>query len=319
MHTIKINKNDSGQRIDKFLTKKFRNMPLSLMYKYIRTKRIKLNGKRVKESNILMEDDVLTLFISDEFFEKRNNDFSFMRIKPKLEIVYEDDNILVVNKPAGLIVHSDANEEFNTLINHIIAYLYNTGKYNPEDENSFTPSLCNRIDRNTQGLVIAAKNAAALKEMNEIIKNREVQKRYLCVVHGVPAQKSGTVKSFLKKDTDSNTVEVKQKKDSTLDRQAVTKYTVIDTDRAKNLSLLEIELVTGRTHQIRAQMADIGHPLLGDGKYAENKDDRKMGVSYQALCSYSIEFKIRSEKPVLGYLDGKYLHTPKPEFLKLFE
>lgn len=319
MHTIEINKNDSNQRLDKFLTKRFKNMPHSLMYKFIRKKRIKLNGKRAKENTILSEGDVLSLYISDEFFEKGKSEYAFMRIKPKLDIVYEDENILVVNKPAGLIVHSDINEEFNTLINHITAYLYSSGAYNPESENSFAPSLCNRIDRNTQGLVIAAKNAASLKEMNEIIKEREVQKHYLAVVHGIPKQKSGTLKSFLNKNTDKNIVTVKQKKDSALDRQAVTKYAVINTNKVSNLSLLEIELITGRTHQIRAQMASIGHPLLGDGKYAKNKTDRKKGYTHQALCSYSLRFAFKNKKEVLNYLDGLYLTTPKPHFIKLFK
>ncbi|HAN20950.1 MAG: hypothetical protein A2Y15_03045 [Clostridiales bacterium GWF2_36_10] len=319
LHTIEINKNDSGQRLDKFLTKRFKNMPLSLMYKYIRTKRIKLNGKKAKEKDFLAEGDVISLFIGDEFFEKDKTEYAFMKIKPRLDIVYEDENILVVNKPAGLIVHSDINEEFNTLINHITAYLFNSGDYNPEKENSFTPSLCNRIDRNTQGLVIAAKNAAALKEMNDIIKNREVDKRYIAVIHGIPKQKNGTIKSFLNKDAENNIVTVKQIKNSVLDRQAVTKYTVIDINKESNLSLVEIELITGRTHQIRAQMASIGHPLLGDGKYAENKADRKNGYSHQALCSYSLRFMFQSEKAVLGYLNNLYLTSPKPDFIKLFK
>lgn len=318
MRTIEINQNDSGQRLDKFLTKRFKNMPLSLMYKFIRTKKIRLNGKKAKEGDKLKPGDVLTLYISDEFFETGKNELAFLRVKPKLDIVYEDENILVVNKPAGLIVHSDANEEFNTLINHITAYLYAQGSYDPDEENSFAPALCNRIDRNTQGLVIAAKNAAALKEMNDIIKNREVEKKYLAAVHGVPKQKKGTIRSYLNKDADRNMVAVKKVKNSALDKEAVTKYAVLAVNQALNLSLLEIELVTGRTHQIRAQMASVGHPLLGDGKYAENKADRKMGYNHQALCSYSLKFVLKEKKPVLGYLNGRTLTAPEPEFVKLF-
>lgn len=318
MRTIVINKNDSGQRLDKFLQKTFKNMPQSLMYKYIRKKSFKINGIKAKENDFLYENDVLTLYISDEFFDKGKNEPAFLRIKPKLDIVYEDDNILIVNKPAGLIVHSDEKEEFNTLINHITAYLYNKGQYNPDSENSFAPSLCNRIDRNTEGLVIAAKNASSLKEMNEIIKNREVDKRYLTVVHGIPKQNKGIISSFLSKDSATNTVTVKKEKNSYSDKEAVTKYNVIDANKEQNLSLLEIELVTGRTHQIRAQMASIGHPLLGDGKYAENKDDRKKGYSYQALCSYSLTFDFKTPKQTLGYLNGKHFTAPKPQFLEMF-
>jgi 23S rRNA pseudouridine955/2504/2580 synthase len=318
MHTIEINANDSGQRLDKFLTKRFKNMPLPLMYKFIRTKRIKLNGKKAKESDKLTTGDVLTFYISDEFFEKGKSELAFMRVKPRLDIVYEDENILVVNKPAGLLVHSDVNEEYNTLINHIMAYLYANGSYNPEAENSFAPALCNRIDRNTQGLVIAAKNAAALKEMNDIIKNREVEKRYLAVVHGIPKQKAGTIKSFLNKDAANNIVTVKNTKNSVLDKEAVTKYAVIEVNKSMNLSMLEIELITGRTHQIRAQMASVGHPLLGDGKYAENKADKKIGYNHQALCSYSLKFAFKEKKEVLGYLNGLYLAAPEPDFVKLF-
>jgi len=318
MRTIEINQNDSGQRLDKFLTKRFKNMPLSLMYKFIRLKKIKLNGKKAKESDKLKPGDVLTFYISDEFFERGANEHAFLRVKPKLDIVYEDENILVVNKPAGLIVHSDANEEFNTLINHITAYLYANGSYNPDAENSFAPALCNRIDRNTQGLVIAAKNAAALKEMNDIIKNREVEKKYLAAVHGVPKQQEGVIRSFLNKDADRNLVTVKKVKNSAMDKEAVTKYAVLAVNKELNLSLLEIELVTGRTHQIRAHMASVGHPLLGDGKYAENKADRKMGYRHQALCSYSLRFAFKEKKPVLGYLNGLTLTAPEPEFMKLF-
>ena len=293
-------------------------MPQSLLYKYIRTKRIKVNGKRAKESTFLSEGDVLSLYISGEFFETDNREYAFLRIKPRLCIAYEDENIIVVNKPAGLIVHSDINEEFNTLINHIAAYLYAEGSYNPEAENSFAPALCNRIDRNTQGLVIAAKNAASLKEMNEIIRNREVEKHYLAAVHGIPRDKNGVVKSYLSKNHEKNLVSVKQRKNSVHDRQAVTKYAVLSTNKEKNLSLLEIELVTGRTHQIRAQMASVGHPLLGDGKYAVNKTDRKMGFSHQALCSYSLRFALKSEKTVLGYLNNLCITAPEPDFVKLF-
>ena len=169
MKSLTVNKNDSGQRVDKFLTKYLKSMPLPLIYKYIRKKRIKVNGKKTEISYRLNEGDFIELYINDEFFEVKEEATAFLKIKPSLNILYEDENILVVDKPQGQIVHSDDKESYNTLINHITAYLYNKGEYNPDEEHAFHPALCNRIDRNTAGIVLAAKNAAALAEINEKI------------------------------------------------------------------------------------------------------------------------------------------------------
>lgn len=318
MRTIIVNNNDSGQRIDKFLTKRFKNMPVSLMYKYIRKKCIKINDKKINFDTILNEGDLISLYISDEFFEKAKGKQKFMQITPCLDIVYQDQNILVVNKPAGMLVHSDKNEEYNTLVNHITAYLYRSGIYNPENENSFAPSLCNRLDRNTQGLVIAAKNSASLKEMNNIIKNHEVEKKYLAVVHGILKQKKGSIENILEKDTVKNIVSIKNIKNNVLGKEAITKYAVINENKDNDLSLMEIELVTGRTHQIRAQMASIDHPLLGDIKYTNNQNYKNFGYKHQALCSYSLRFVLKTEKNVLNYLNNLYITAPLPEFVKLF-
>ena len=317
MKEIVINRNDAGQRADKFISKTLPALPASLMYKYLRTKRIKVNGKRAKENLILCENDVVTFYIPDEFLGIKRDD-SFLRLKAALKVCYEDENVLIVHKPKGLLCHSDAENGSDTLIDRVKAYLYNKGEYDIQNENSFAPALCNRIDRNTEGLVIAAKNAAALREMNDIIRGREVHKYYLAACHGVPAQKEGEIRSFLEKDAKNNLVRVRAKpNENTV--TAVTRYRVIAENKVRALSLLRLELVTGRTHQIRVQLAHEGHPLLGDGKYAVNKDDRKAGFTSQALCSYSLRFAFRTPKTALAKLDGLEITTEKPAFVSLFE
>lgn len=289
-------------------------MPPALIYKFIRKKCVSVNKKKVPENYILQMGDVLSFFISDEFFGFPSKTEPFRKINPEITVAYEDENILVVDKSAGMIVHADEKETFNTLINHILAYLFQKGEYKPDEENCFAPALCNRIDRNTQGLVIAAKNANALAEMNGIIKSRLVEKKYLTAVHGLFDQKSGELRSKLEKNSRTNTVRVTEKNG----KEAVTRYQVLRINPEKQLSLLEVELLTGRTHQIRAQFASVGHPLLGDGKYAVNKADRAEGFSYQALCSYSLRFFPGKDFFHLSYLNGLTVHAKEPSFLRLF-
>ncbi|MBO5777802.1 MAG: RluA family pseudouridine synthase, partial [Clostridia bacterium] len=288
MKEFQIKKNDAGQRLDKFLTKAVKGLPISLMYKYIRTKTIQVNRARTEQKYVLQEGDIVQLFIKDEFFDSPEKDNSALAsITPKLTIVYEDENIILCNKRPGVLVHEDDEGKDNTLIMHIKAYLYQKGEYDPENEQSFAPALCNRIDRNTGGIVMGAKNAEALRVMNEKIKNDEISKFYYCVVHGKMPQKADTLTGFLLKDSDKNQVKIfdKQVKGS---KNIITKYKVVS--EKNGMSLLEIELVTGRTHQIRAHMSYIGHPLLGDGKYGVNKDDRAKGYKYQALYAYRLRF-----------------------------
>ncbi len=320
MRIITINRNDAGQRLDKFLTKAVKGMPQSLMYKYIRTKKIKVNRKRAEEKYMLCEGDEIQLFIKDEFFDSPEKDTGALAtIKPKIEIVYEDDNIILCNKRPGILVHEDKEGKENTLIIHIQAYLCQKGEYDPSSEQSFAPALCNRIDRNTGGIVIAAKNANALRIMNEKIKNNEISKFYMCAVHGTMKEKSKTLTGFLRKDSKNNTVEVSDKK-LPGSKDIITKYKVVS-EKGGN-SLLEVELVTGRTHQIRAHMSHIGHPLLGDGKYGVNRNDKKGGYKYQALYAYRLRFDFDKNNPTeLDYLRGKEVKLKKSDiwFLSDFD
>ncbi len=306
MKRIVVSTDDAGQRLDKFLIKSLPTMPKSMVYKAIRKKRAKVNGKRGEEGYKLAVGDVLELYINDEFFERPNEQDSWRRIKtPQLTVVYEDDNLLLVDKPQGMVVHADETERTNTLIGHITAYLYQRGEYDPHAALTFAPALCNRIDRNTRGIVIAAKNAESLRIMSRIIKTRQVHKFYECVVHGRLPHQSDTLHGYLVKHAADNRVVVS---DAPMPggREIVTRYRVLA--EKNGLSLLEVELVTGRTHQIRAHLAHIGHPLLGDGKYGTL--GKHPALRRQALCSCRLTFALTEDCGILQYLDGKTFAIP---------
>ena len=311
MKELTIGPNDAGQRLDRFLAKAVPLLPASLAQKYIRIKRIKRNGARAERDTRLAAGDVLQLYINDEFFDKPREDNAYLTVaSPKLTIVYEDEQILLVDKRPGLAVHPHDGAEYGrTLIDHIQAYLYQKREWNPRGENSFTPALCNRIDRNTGGIVIAAKTAEALRVMNQKIKDRELDKRYLAIVEGTPTPREGSLKGYLFKDARKNRVFVSD----TPQPGSKTCQTNYRTLASKNgLSLVECELITGRTHQIRAQFAHAGHPLLGDGKYG--KLDKRFDRSYQALYSYKLTFQFTTGAGALEYLNGKSFRVEKVDF-----
>ncbi|MBQ7623753.1 MAG: RluA family pseudouridine synthase [Clostridia bacterium] len=308
-----ISENSANQRLDKYLTKALPALPQSLLYKYLRLKRIKVNGKRADAPLKLKAGDVVTMYINDEFFEKDENT-SYKHACDVLDIIYEDENVLLVNKPAGLVVHDDETGDPDTLINRIKAHLYNVGEWEP-GASTFVPSLCNRIDRNTAGIVIAAKNAETLRILNEKIKAREINKYYLCLVFGTPKPEKGVLKNYLRRDEGEKRVFIES------DRRggaltAETEYAVLSSK--KGISLVRCRLKTGRTHQIRAQFAAAGHPLVGDTKYGTAAQNRGLPFKHQALCSYKTVFSFRTDAGILSYLKDKAFEVKNVDFKEWF-
>lgn len=315
MKSFTISKNDSGQRLDKFISKAVPALPKSLMYKYIRTKRIKVNSKKGDIALKLNIGDIVDMYINDEFFAPVDEHYDFLSASKHLDIVYEDENIMLLDKKVGLLSHPDETEYNDTLITRIKRYLYEKGDYNPKDESSFAPALVNRIDRNTGGIVMAAKNAESLRILNQKLKDRELEKYYLCVVHGKIPKKSGLLTGWLSKDEKKNKVEVFTRELPNT-KQIKTKYSVLS--EKDGLSLVEVELLTGRTHQIRAHFASIGHPLLGDGKYGTNALNKALGYKKQFLYSYRLKFTFETDAGILNYLNGKSFEVPDVWFRREF-
>lgn len=322
MTEITIRKNDAGQRADRFLSKAYPNLKSSLVCKLMRKKRIKLNGAKAEPNVILKEGDVFRFYLSDELLAKEplKNKADFRSISAEINVIYEDENILLIDKPAGLVVHEDNDNSSDTLINRVLRYLYNKGEFDPERENSFTPALVNRIDRNTSGIVIAAKNAESLRILNQKVRDREIQKLYLCAVSGTPEPREATLTAYLKKLSDENRVIISDTPRSGGYLTIKTKYRVLES--RGELSLVEVDLLTGRTHQIRAHFAHIGHALLGDGKYGDNVFNKRYHAKTQALCAYMLVFKFTTDAGALEYMNGREFtvkSTKKLWFVELFQ
>ena len=313
MKEFTIQKNDAGQRLDRWLAKTLPLLPAPLAQKYIRLKRVKVNGKGSKRDVRLNVGDQLQLYINDEFFDRPTPENAFLSLyQPKLNILYEDDQIMLLDKRPGLVVHPDEHERVNTLLTHIQAYLYQKKEWSPYKENSFAPALCNRIDRNTGGIVIAAKTAEALRVMNQKIKDRELNKYYLCVVQGRMTPPKGKLEGFLFKDEVKKQVYVTDRPQPGA-KTAVTLYRTLASEHG--LSLVECDLITGRTHQIRAQFAHAGHPLIGDGKYGRERENKKYGRHGQALYSYRLEFHFTTDAGPPAGLDGKSFQVEDVDFV----
>jgi len=312
-----IGKNDAGQRLDRFASKAAPLLPESLLQKYLRRKEIKINGKPAKGDVRLVEGDVVRMFVPDEFFEKPREDNAWRKVAaPRLAVVYEDENILIADKKPGVLCHSAGEWSWNTLIANIQAYLHAKGEWDPRAENSFAPALCNRIDRNTGGLVIAAKNAEALRIMDDKIRLREMEKTYLCAVLGRPRPAAGRLEGYLFKDAKKNQVYVYDTPKPGA-KTAVTEYKTLATEG--KLSLVQCRLITGRTHQIRAQLSHAGFPLLGDGKYGSERQNKTYGESKgQALHSWRLKFTFETPAGNLEYLNGMSFEAPRPDFVEKY-
>lgn len=303
LRKITVGKNSAGQRIDRFLLKAFPAMSMGVICRLIRKKDIKIGGKRTEPSYKLCEGDEISVYADGELLGKKQSDEGFMSVVGTVPVIYEDENILLADKEPGLLVHEDDNGSGDTLINRIKKYLYDKGEYFPDKEDCFAPALCNRIDRNTGGIVIAAKNAESLRILNRKVRDRELTKLYLCAVCGVPEKREDTLTAYLFKDSSENRVIISERK-SPENRTIVTKYRVLSVN-GEGDSLLEVDLITGRTHQIRAHMAYIGHPLLGDGKYGINRINKEKGYKYQALYSYKLIFDFTTDAGILSYLNHR--------------
>ena len=316
MKEFTIRDNDAGQRLDRFVGKAVPLLPESLLQKYIRLKRIKLNGRGAKRDARIQKGDLIQLYINDEFFEKPREENAYLKVgTPRLSIVYEDENILLLDKKPGVLCHSAGAWDYNTLIANVQAYMAQKGEWRPKEEHAFAPALCNRIDRNTGGIVIAAKNAEALRILNDKIRGREIEKLYLCAVQGRPKPPAGRLENYLFKDAKKNQVFVKDRPEPGA-KTAVTYYKVL---RSKGpLSLVECRLGTGRTHQIRVQMAHAGWPLVGDGKYGSERFNKDYEEKGQALYSYKLRFDFPTDAGLLNYLRGREFQVEKVDFVEKY-
>lgn len=315
MKQIEITQQEQNQRLDKFLLKYFNKAPKSFIYKMLRKKRIKYNGKKGEGNEILQKGDCLQLYLSEETIKSFMEEKAICKAEKQFRIVYEDSDLLVVCKPAGLVVHPQKSDDKNTLIDQILYYLYQKGEYVPSKESTFTPAICNRLDRNTSGIVIAGKNLSAVQAVNEAIAQRKLNKYYMTLVKG-KITKANEVVSYLKKDSEKNQVTLydKYREDT---KKIVTKYKPIA--NAENMTLLEVELLTGRSHQIRSQMQKIGHCIAGDRKYGDEQWNKgfkeKFGLTNQFLHAYKVVWQ--QNEGALAHFAGKEWIAPLPEDLQV--
>lgn len=316
MKQFQIGENEAGQRFDKYLGKLLKAAPKSFFYKMLRKKNITLNGKKAEGKEILQKGDKVCLFLSDETFEKFHVAEEVKRVKGQLDILYEDADVILINKPAGML-SQPSSEPVPSLVEYLTGYLLETGALTEEMLSTFHPAVCNRLDRNTSGIVAAGKSLSGLQELTAIFRDRSIHKDYLCLVSGIVDEKKN-IKGYLQKDAKCNKVNIRSVPEA--DAYPIeTSYLPLGTNG--RVTLLKVRLITGRTHQIRAHLASVGHPILGDKKYsgAEGADRKnRQGYKYQLLHAYRLEFPGLSGK--LQSLSGRAFYAEPPRhFLAALE
>ena len=294
MFRITITENEAGQRLDRFLKKYFNNATLGTIYKLIR-KDVKVNGRRAGENIMLAQGDELAIYVSDDTAAALRKEKNRVKVKKQFRVAYEDDNILVVEKPFGLLTHGDRNEKKNHLANQVIDYLIEKGDYNPRTETTFVPAPANRLDRNTTGLVLFGKNAAALQNLNRLIREKDkIHKLYLTIVAGKP-EKAVRLRARMTKDEAKNMVSVTSEDDGGKLMETIVRPIESARFEGRDYTLVEVEILTGRTHQIRAHLAKAGYPIIGDVKYGDKKVnalmEKKFGLTTQLLHAYKLVFE----------------------------
>ena len=301
---------DDGRKLEKWLMREMPTVGVGMRQKLMRNKCFKLNGRHVKGDARLRTGDVLQIYAGDECFLKPQREDPFLsKIRPNLRILFEDENILVADKRPGLMAHPDANEKVNTLLTHVQAYLYQKGEYAP---GGFAPALCNRIDRFTGGIELIAKTESAMRVLNQKIRDHEIEKYYYCIVLGSFQRREGMLDNYIVKSPEMKKVSVSNRAVPGGQR-AQTKYRVLAI--RNGLSLVECQLLTGRTHQIRAQMAHAGHPLLGDNQYGDRRRNEKYGRGFQALYAYRLKFVFATDAGILNDLNGMEFTVPEVRFI----
>ena len=313
MKTFEITKENDGRKIIRFLQKTLPAAGMGDIRKFLRLGRVKIDGKKAKEDSVLTIGQKVDIYVEDAFFEEvEKEDPFYSKIRPKLTILYEDEHVMLLDKRPGLICHPDEGEKVHTLLTYAQAYLYQKGEWKPGK--GFAPALCNRIDRFTGGVVILAKDAEALRIMDEKIRGHEVEKYYLCAVHGKMKYPEGTLRHFLSKRPEQKKVSVSNRNEPG-SKECITYYRAVD--EVNGLTLCECLLGTGRTHQIRAQFAHIGHPLLGDNQYGKAQLNEKYGrVNGQALCAYRLIFAFETDAGCLSGLNGLCVQVRDVPFVR---
>ncbi len=324
MKTIIAGKNEAGQRLDKLLFKVLKKAPKSFVYKMLRKKNITLNGKKAEGSEMVNAEDEIKLFLSEETIEKFSDNYvsplptttsehkAPASLKENFQVVYEDTNVLIVNKPAGMLSQK-AKESDVSLVEYVISYLLDTGSITLKELETFKPGICNRLDRNTSGLVAAGKTLAGLKTLSELFRERTLSKYYLCLVKGV-IKEERKITGYLIKDEKTNQVRILTKAAENAD-YIETEYTPVKGN--KDYTLLKVKLITGKTHQIRAHLSSIGCPIIGDGKYGDKnineKFRQKFRLTHQLLHSYEMVFP-KNLQGELNNLSGLQFTAEIPKY-----